>query len=52
MSQPPPTPEPPEEWRAFERALKQLLQLPPQTKPGRACSRRTGRRARDKKARG
>ena len=52
MAQPPPTPEPPEEWRAFERVLRQLLRLPPPPTPGRARRRRPGRRARDKKARG
>ena len=35
MSQPPPTPEPPEEWRAFERVLQQLLRLPPPPPPCR-----------------
>ena len=43
MAQPPPTPEPPEEWRAFERVLRQLLRLPPPTswppRPGQEGAR-------------
>ena len=45
MAQPPPTPEPPEEWRATD--MSEFLDS--------SCGsrrRRPGRRARDKKARG
>ena len=51
MSPPLPTPEPPDEWRAFERVLQQLLRLPPPPKPGPARGRRAGRRVRDTKTR-